>query len=173
MDKEVENNENNFDSISSGNASQEIASIAQDVVEENSSYSFMDLANNTFRQLSQNLECEQMKLMDLEAKRQKLQEEMLLLKREVENELEMYRANIAQSVADNLKTLSSNENKIEENSIRYNENNTKIACNVEEVIDEKPNHDAPLMNEQTDPINIKLPNILEQPFLEQNEDDAK
>lgn len=66
----------------------------------------VEKANNTFRELCQTLENEQAKLLELEERRKKLHEEMLILKAEIEVEKQAFNLNIAQSVAENLSILN-------------------------------------------------------------------
>ncbi|XP_023300472.2 uncharacterized protein LOC111682710 [Lucilia cuprina] len=68
--------------------------------------SLVEKANNTFQELCKTLENEQTKLLELEERRKKLQEEMLLLKAEIEEEKKSFNSNIVQSVAENLSVLN-------------------------------------------------------------------
>ncbi|XP_065360881.1 uncharacterized protein LOC135954604 isoform X2 [Calliphora vicina] len=69
-------------------------------------HSLVEKANITFLELCKTLENEQTKLLELEEKRKKLQEEMLLLKAEIEEEKQSFNFNIVESVAENLSALN-------------------------------------------------------------------
>lgn len=71
--------------------------------------SLVEKANNTFRELCKTLENEQTKLLELEERRKRLQEEMLLLKEEIEEEKQSFSLNIVQSVQENLNKLNNND----------------------------------------------------------------
>lgn len=66
---------------------------------------FVEKANSTFRELCKTLENEQNKLSELEARRKTLQEEMLLLRGEIEEEMKSLNVNIERSVAEKLNAL--------------------------------------------------------------------
>ena len=68
--------------------------------------SLVEIANSTFRELCKTLESEQAKLMELEERRKKLQEEMLLLKAEIEEEKQSFNTTLKKSVAENLNLLN-------------------------------------------------------------------
>ncbi|XP_004523084.1 uncharacterized protein LOC101449861 [Ceratitis capitata] len=70
------------------------------------SQSLVDIANNTFKELCRTLEKEQSKLMELEERRKKLQEEMLRLKQEIEEEKHSYRLNLVESLTENAEAMS-------------------------------------------------------------------
>lgn len=71
--------------------------------------SLVEKANDTFRELCKTLENEQTKLLELEERRKRLQEEMLLLKEEIEQEKQSFKLNIVQSVQENLNRLNNND----------------------------------------------------------------
>ncbi|XP_037816141.1 uncharacterized protein LOC119606657 isoform X2 [Lucilia sericata] len=87
--------------------------------------SLVEKANNTFQELCKTLENEQTKLLELEERRKKLQEEMLLLKAEIEEEKKSFNLNIVQSVAENLSALnksSANDDKDCKQKLEMDEN---------------------------------------------------
>ncbi|XP_067616575.1 dachshund homolog dac-1-like [Eurosta solidaginis] len=73
------------------------------------SQSLVDIANNTFKELCRTLENEQSKLLELEERRKKLQEEMQSLKLEIEAEKHTYRLNLVESLAENADAMCAKE----------------------------------------------------------------
>ncbi|XP_054725803.1 uncharacterized protein LOC129235789 isoform X1 [Anastrepha obliqua] len=73
------------------------------------SQSLVDIANNTFKELCRTLENEQSKLLELEERRKKLQEEMQRLKQEIEEEKHTYRLNLVESLTENAEVMCAKE----------------------------------------------------------------
>ncbi|XP_075148546.1 uncharacterized protein LOC142222337 [Haematobia irritans] len=131
------------------------------------SFPLMELANTTFRELCQSLECEQIKLMDLEQRRKKLQEEMLLLKAEIEKEKQLYESNLVQSVSHNLKVLNNDigeESKTDEEDI----SECRTVRATPSTVDESRT-DTANIEKEANQIKEELQNILEECVFEQNQ----
>lgn len=91
------------------------------------SQSLVDIANNTFKELCRTLENEQTKLLELEERRKKLQEEMQRLKMEIEEEKKTYHINVLE-----ISGADSNSN------IEINNSNASSTTSVNSIAPKTP-----------------------------------
>lgn len=100
-EESLRSSENNKSPIPVNNTNESESTLIYD--QQNS---LVEIANSTFRELCKTLENEQAKLIELEERRKKLQEEMLLLKAEIEEEKQSFNTTLKKSVAENLSLLN-------------------------------------------------------------------